>query len=177
MVFLAMTMAAALAVSDPLPPLRGNDLTGAKVELPAAARGKVTLLIFGFTYDSRHQVEDWTKRFRQEFERHPDAAFYKIPVIGGAAKLGKWFIDSGMRRGTPAADHPRVVTVYSGSGDWKKLLNYRNKDDAYLVLLDHEGRVRHLHHGGLNDAAWRELASTARRWLDARRQGAAEGRK
>ena len=41
------------------------------------------------------------KRFRQEFEKNPKVTFYEIPMIGGMARLGKWFIDSGMRRGTP----------------------------------------------------------------------------
>lgn len=168
---IAMTLAAALAAGDPLPPLRGRDLTGAKVELPAASQGKVTLLIVGFTYESRHQVEAWAKRFRQEFERHPRIAFYEVPMIGGAARLGKWFIDSGMRRGTPRADHARVITVYSETGEWKKRLDYRDKDASYLILLDHSGRVRMLHRGALEETAWRRLASATRQWLDAQ-QGA-----
>lgn len=174
MLMFTMTLAAVLAAGDPLPPLQGRDLTGARVELPAAAKGKVTLLILGFTYESRHQVEDWTRRFRQEFERTPRAGFYEIPMIGGAARLGKWFIDSGMKRGTPRADHPRVVTVYSGAGDWKKRLAYKERDAAYLILLDAAGRVRFLHRGKLEDSAWRKLSSATRQWLD---HLAAEGKR
>lgn len=167
MLLFAMTLGAVLAVGDPLPPLRGHDLTGARVELPAAAKGKVTLLVLGFTYESRRQVEAWTKRFRQEFERHPGIAFYEAPMVGGAARLGKLFIESGMRRGTPPQDHARVITVYSETGEWKKRLDYREKDASYLILLDRAGRVRLLHQGGLNDPAWAKLAAAARQWLDA----------
>ena len=41
--------------------------------------------------------------------------FFEIPMIGGLARMGKWFIDSGMRRGTPKADHENVITVYGGT--------------------------------------------------------------
>ncbi|MCL4794265.1 MAG: hypothetical protein KJZ84_06875 [Bryobacteraceae bacterium] len=161
----AVILASLLAPGDPLPAFQGKDLTGATVELPGAAKGDVTLLIIGFTYGSRFAVEDWAKRFRQEFERLPGVRFYEVPMIGGMARLGKWFIDSGMKKGTPERDHGRVITVYSGSGAWKSRLGYREKDAAYLILLDRQGKVRHLHNGKMNDAAWRRLASITRQWL------------
>jgi len=159
-----MSMAVALALGAPMPELQGKDLTGAEVKLPNAARGKVTLLILGFTYESRHAVEAWAKRYKQEFERLPGVEFYEVPMIGGMARMGKWFIDSGMRRGTPAGDHKRVITVYGGTGDWKKRVGFKEKDAAYLILLDRAGRVRFLHSGGMEQAAWRQLASATRQW-------------
>lgn len=168
MLLIAMTLASALVVGDPLPPLRGRDLTGATVELPFAARGKVTLLVLGFTYESRHQVNAWTRRFSQEFELHPGIAFYEVPMLGGAARLGRLFIESGMRRGAPREDHARVITVYSETAEWKKRLDYKEKDAPYLILLDRAGHVRLLHRGGMEEAAWGKLASTARQWLDGR---------
>ena len=92
---------AEMAVGDPLPKLRGEFLTGRTADLPQAASGRVALLLLGFTYDSRFAVEAWARRFREQFETDPRVTFYEIPMIGGLARLGKWFIDSGMRRGTP----------------------------------------------------------------------------
>ena len=37
-------------------------------------------------------------------------------MIGGLGTLARWFIDSGMRRGTPKADQGNVITVYGGIG-------------------------------------------------------------
>lgn len=164
MLLLAMA-ATVLSVGDPLPALSGEDLTGRKIELPRAAAGNVTLLIAGFTYNSRFAVEDWAKRFKQEFIRLPGVAFYEIPMIGGFARLGKWWIDSGMRRGTPAADHSRVITIYRDTGDWKKRLQFNDKDAAYLILLDRQGRIRWLHSGKMDDRVWQSLASATRQWL------------
>ena len=92
-------------------------------------------MLFGFTYQSRFAVEAWTKRFRGDFERNPQVTFYEIPMIGGMARLGKWFIDSGMRRGTPKTDRENVITVYGGTEPWKQRLGFKAEDSAYLVIV------------------------------------------
>lgn len=110
--------AAEIGVGGELPELRGEYLSGRRAILPKDASGRVALLLFGFTYQSRFAVEAWAKRFRGDFEKNPQVTFYEIPMIGGMARLGKWFIDSGMRRGTPKADHENVITVYGGTDPW-----------------------------------------------------------
>ena len=62
-------------------------------------------------------------------------------MIGGMATLGRWFINRGMRSGTPVELHDHVITVYGGTGDWKQRLSYstRHEDDAYLIVLDSAG--------------------------------------
>ena len=113
-------IAAMLTGSDSLPELKGEYLSGKKAALPEDCRGKVALLAFGFTYDSRFAVEDWVKAFRKDFGSRADTTFYEIPMIGGMARMGKWFIDSGMRKGTPKADYEHVITVYGGVEPWKQ---------------------------------------------------------
>jgi len=103
---LAATPVTEIAVGDQLPLLRGEFLTGRTAVLPQAAYGRVALLMLGFTYDSRFSVEAWAKRFRHDFGGEPRVTFFEIPMIGGFATLGKWFIDSGMRRGTPKVFRP-----------------------------------------------------------------------
>ncbi len=138
-----------LRVGDRLPPLKGHFLTGRDAVLPQASSGKVALVAMGFTYGSRLPVEAWGNWFRATIGPRADVTFFEVPMIGGFATLGRWFIDRGMRNGTPVELHERVITVYGGTGDWKKRLSYsaEHKDDAYLVVLDGEGVVRWLHHG------------------------------
>ena len=76
-----------LAVGEGLPELRGEYLSGRKAILPQDASGRVALLLFGFSYQSRFAVEAWTKRFRGDFEKNPLVTFYEIPMIGGMARL------------------------------------------------------------------------------------------
>ncbi len=114
LIMVAMTLppatpVAQIAVGDPLPALEGELLTGRNAVLPQDASGRVALLMLGFTYESRFQVEAWAKRFRQDFGKEPRVTFFEIPIIGGLAKLGKWFIDGG----------GRVAWSYAGSLDEK----------------------------------------------------------
>jgi hypothetical protein len=159
MLFAAATAAALLTPGVLLPPLEGEFLTGRKAVLPQAANGKSALLVLGFTYQSRYRVEDWVRRFRADFGSDPSVTFFEIPVIGGIARLGKWFIDSGMRSGTPAADHEHVVTVYGDADAWKQRVGFGPADDAYLILTGPDGRVRWLHHGPFDPGAYNELVS------------------
>lgn len=155
----------AIEPGEPLPQLQGEFLTGRDAVLPAAAAGKTALLAIGFTYQSRFAVEAWTKQFRAEFGKDPRVTFFEIPVIGGFGRLGKWFINSGMRRGTPKADHENVITVYGGAGEWKQRLDYKEPDDAYLLLLDKAGSVAWKHTGPFDAAKYSELAAKVKTLL------------
>ena len=166
MVLTTFLLASALIQPGELMPvIQGEDLTGRKSALPASAKGRVTLVAMGFTYASRYAVEDWVKRYRDEFGANPSVNFYEVPIIGGIARMGKWFIDSGMRKGTPREDHDNVITVYGSASEWKKLVGFDKDDDAYLLLLDREGRVRWMHAGKLEAAAWRNLSITTQELL------------
>ncbi len=153
---------AVLAVGDSLPTLRGRDLTGHGVRLPDATRGKVTLLALGFTYDSRIPVEAWTNRFRADFASDRRVNFYEVPMIGGLGKLGRGFIDGGMRKATPKDLQGNVVTVYDDVSAWKKRLGYRGGDPAHILLLDARGRVVARHDGPFDEPAYARIAAVTR---------------
>ena len=169
-VLASMTMSAAtqpaeLSVGDPLPPLRGEFLTGRTAVLPQDSNGRVALLMLGFTYESRFQVEAWAKRFRQDFGADSRVTFFEIPLIGGLARMGKWFIDSGMRRGTPKADYSNVITVYGGTAVWKKRVAFRDPNAAYLILLGPDGTVRWRFAGSPDEKRYQALSSEVSRLL------------
>jgi len=152
-----------LPVGAKLPELRADYLSGREALLPKDSSGKVALLLFGFTYQSRFAVEAWTKQFRKDFEKTPQVTFYEIPMIGGLARLGKWFIDGGMRRGTPKTDHENVITVYGGTDACKRRLAFKVEDAAYLVLLDQSGTVVWRHAGPFEEAPYEALAAQVRK--------------
>ena len=143
-----------LRVGDPFPELKGRFLTGRDAALPQAASGKVTLVAMGFTYQSRFPVEAWADWYRTTMGFRTDVTLFEVPMIGGLATVARWFIDRGMRSGTPVELHDRVITVYGGTGDWKRRLSYapEHKDDAYLIDLDTSGLVRWLYHAGFDQS-------------------------
>jgi hypothetical protein len=143
-----------LQVGDRFPVLEGQFLSGRDAELPRASSGTVALVAMGFTYKSRFPVEAWGSWYGATIGSRTDVTFFEVPMIGGLATLGRWFIDRGMRSGTPVELHDRVITVYKGTGEWKKRLAYSSEgeDDAYLIVLDRDGIVQWFHHGGFDQA-------------------------
>ena len=158
MILMVSALISPLQLGERLPTLKGEYLTGRKAQLPNAASGHVALLALGFTYNSRFPVEAWIGRFRKDFGNNPQTTFYEIPMIGGMARLGKWFIDSGMRRGTPREDQENVITVYGETGSWKQRMGYQSPDAAYLVLLDKRGAVRWRYSGAFDEDAYKDLS-------------------
>jgi hypothetical protein len=152
-------LAESLRVGERLPMLTGQFLSGRDAALPGASSGKVALVAMGFTYKSRFPVEAWGSWYRATIGSRPDVTFFEVPMIGGLSTLGRWFIDRGMRSGTPAELYEQVITVYGGTGDWKRRLSYArgHEDDAYLIVLDRDGVVRGLHHGWFDQARADEL--------------------
>ena len=158
MILMASAMVQVLSPGEPMPVLKGEFLTGRPAVLPDAASGRVALLALGFTYDSRFAVEAWVGRFRKDFGDNPQVTFYEVPMIGGMARLGKWFIDSGMRKGTPKKDQENVITVYGGTDSWKQRLGFQSPNAAYLLLLDQRGMVRWRHSGEFDQKAYDEMS-------------------
>ena len=154
-----------LVPGDPLPPLRGEFLSGRPAVLPDGARGRVALVALGFSYDSRFAVEAWTERFRRDFGADSMVTFFEVPVIGGLARVARPFIDGGMRRGTPQALHENVITVYGRAAEWKLRLGFREPRDAYLLLLDRAGRVAWRHDGPFREEDYALLAAETKRQL------------
>jgi hypothetical protein len=147
-----------LRVGERMPELKGQTLTGRTTVLPQASAGTVTLVAIGFTYKSRFPVEAWADWYRTSID--PTAVtLFEVPMIGGMATLGRWFINRGMRSGTPVELHDHVITVYGGTGDWKQRLSYStgHGNDAYLIVLDRQGVVRWLHHGVFDQSQADEL--------------------
>lgn len=157
MILMASTLISPIQPGESLPSLKGEFLTGRQAQLPDAASGRVALLALGFTYNSRFPVEAWIGRFRKDFDSNSQVTFYEIPMIGGMARLGKLFIDSGMRKGTPRSDQENVITVYGSTDTWKQRIGFQAPDAAYLVLLDKHGVVRWRHSGAFDEEAYRDL--------------------
>jgi hypothetical protein len=153
------TAAAPLAVGDMFPRLEAEFLTGRKAVLPDAAAGNSALILMGFTYDSRYDVETWVEHMGGDLGPNERVTYFQIPVIGGMGRMAKWFIDSGMRKGTPKALHENVITVYGGADRWKKAMGFTkaHEKSAYLALLGPDGRIQWMHHGGYSEDAMRAL--------------------
>ena len=122
--FLAVAVEAAdppLAPGQLLPAFSGDNLAGLAVTLPGAARGKVALIAFGFSYDSRTPVEAWTEHVRAAWGAEAGFNWYHVPMIGGFGRLAKPFTrvsraDRSRRRGPLATRGPVRCRLRGGIG-------------------------------------------------------------
>ena len=78
--------------------------------------------------------------------------------------MGKWFIDSGMRRGTPKALHENVITVWGDTRQWKARAGVTGETDqlAYVTLIDGNGQIRWRHAGVFDQNAFEALLTELR---------------
>lgn len=152
-----------LTAGENMPELRGEYLSGRKAILPKDAAGRVALLLLASAISRGSRWKPGLNGFRVDFEKNPQVTFYEIPMIGGMARLGKWFIDSGMRRGTPKADREHVITVYGGTETWKRRLGVHLEDSAHLVLVDQQGNVAWRHAGPFEETSYQALAGRIRK--------------
>ena len=148
---------APLPLGAVLPAIRGELLDGRACELPAAVKGKVTLVVLGFTRGSSEDVKAWGARFKAAYGADTTLTWMKIPVMGGMARVMKGVITGAMRGETPEADRAHLMTVWSGGDEWRRRMGYQQPKPAYVVLLDREGRVRWRGVGPLDDEKWKLL--------------------
>jgi hypothetical protein len=148
-----------VAAGSMLPRLEGDFLSGRKAILPDDLNGKVAVLLISFSTASRQAVEDWAERLLAEYADAPGVAFFQVPVLGQAARLGRWFIDSEMRKATPKEFHENVITVYASAEQWKTVIGFSRlePDTVHLLVLDATGRVRGLQRGPFSPDAFAAL--------------------
>ena len=148
---------APLVPGDPLPMFKGTDLAGHSVTLPDAAKGKVAVYLFGFSYGLRTPVEAWSEHVRGRWGAEAQVTWFQVPMIGGFGRLAKPFITGGMKKETPPQYHGNAVVVFGGVGAWKTRLSVKDDALAYIVLVDRAGVVRWLHAGAFAAARAEEL--------------------
>jgi hypothetical protein len=139
--YLSVSFAAA---AQQLPRLQEENLAGQQVVLPDAASGKIAVLIFGFSHASQTPTEAWAKRIGSDFGKSSGFQLYQLPVLEEAPRFIRGMIASG---------------IMHSEAELKKLVGYKEADDAYLVVLDRSGKVAFQTHGATPDANYAQLRS------------------
>jgi hypothetical protein len=145
------------ASAQQLPRLQEENLAGQPVVLPDAASGKAAVLVFGFTRASQTTTGAWAKQVRADFGKSAGFELYQLPVIEEAPKLIRGMITSGMKKGVPENERANFIPVVHNEAELKKLVGYKEADDAYLVALDRSGKVAFQTHGASPDASYAAL--------------------
>ena len=147
----------AAQATQSLPRLEGRALNGENVALPDAARYRAMVLVFGFTHKSADQADAWGKRLAKDYASHPEVAYFELPVLQSAPGFVRPMIVRGMRKGTPVSEQAHVLPLDKHEDELKKLVGYKEVDDAYVVVANSEGKIMWQTHGGVTDAKYEEL--------------------
>ena len=146
---------AGYAQSSPaFPRIQGETFTGRRIELPEEVRGKVAVLILGFTKASSSSTSAWGKKISSDFGGRRDFELYQLPVLEDVPRLIRGMVISGIKKGVPEKTRDHFVPVLQGEAELKKAVNYSAPDDAYLVILNREGKVVQQIHGPITDSEY-----------------------
>jgi len=153
---------AAGAQRETLLRLEGQSLSGKPIVLPNDARGKIALLVIGFTKKGGQATGAWAQRFRKDFGGDQGYVIYSVAELEDAPRLLRGMITGGIRRGTPPAEQDRFLTLFQGEADLKRFVAFSNPDDAYLLLLDANGEVKWRGHGLFREEDYPALRDAAK---------------
>lgn len=157
LVFLILVALAAAQSTHQLPTTEGENLTGSKVVLPDAAKGKLAVLIFGFSKASKTANSAWADKIFAEFGTQSGFTLYQLPVLENVPGFVRGMAISSMKKGVRDNMREHFIPVLHGESELKKLVGYKEADDAYLVMLDPTGQIVKQMHGPFSDAACAQL--------------------
>ncbi|MHB8420702.1 MAG: hypothetical protein ACYDCL_21730 [Myxococcales bacterium] len=136
----------AAAVSPPaaVPRTETESAAGAPVILPEAIRGRVALLIVGFTKASAGGAKAWEAALRERHGADPRVAIERIAVLESVPRLLRGLVRR-MARGQEAPERlGSFLLLFNSEAAWKTLAGFepRAADAAYLLVVDRQGLLR-----------------------------------
>jgi hypothetical protein len=145
------------ATAQQFPHLQEDNLAGRQVTLPDATSGRVSVLVLGFSHASGTPTGAWAKRIQSDFGRSPGFALYQLAVLEAAPRMIRGMIVSSIKKGVPTSQHANFLIVVHQEAELQKLVGYKEADDAYIVVLDRDGKVVYQTHGSSVDPAYTEF--------------------
>jgi hypothetical protein len=145
------------AVAQQIPRVDEQNLAGHRVVLPDGVAGKVAVLVLGFTRASKEPSTAWAGKIQKDLGANSGVGVYSMPVLEDVPSLIRGVVISGIRRGVPENLRDHFVPVLHNEAEWKKLVSYKEPDDAYLVVLDRSGKIAYQAHGPLSDQSYAQL--------------------
>jgi hypothetical protein len=151
---LALVAAMAAQAAQPMLRIEGESFAGQKVVLPEAALGKTAVLIFGFTKASKEPTSAWARKIHSEFGTRNGFELYQLPVLESVPRFIRGMVISSIKKGTPEDMRAYFVPILQNEAELKRLVDYKEADDAYLVVLDPGGQVALQRHGPFSETAY-----------------------
>lgn len=140
-----------------IPQSQGTTLTGTQLALPEALKGKVGVLVLGFSHTSQGQMASWGRRLAVDHGISQGVIYLELPMLAGAPKMLRGMIVKSMGKSVPEAEKPHYVPMMQGEPAWRAVAHYDKPDDAYILLVDGTGTVLWQTEGEATDPAYLEM--------------------
>lgn len=136
---LTMTFSLYAAQALKMPSVISEDLNYKKITVPSDLPGKKTLVIIAFQRKQQKNVDSWTQGMKLTKSLLP---WVEMPVINDPGSIGRWFVNSGMRRGVTGTDsRAHVITVYTSKKKFLSALGITDETYVYALVVDRSGHV------------------------------------
>ncbi len=140
-----------------IPDVRGTSFSGQAVNLPTDLKGRVGVLVVGFSQGSRDAVKDWGVRLSADYEGSAAVVFYEMPVLAGVPRLLRGYVTGKIKDSVSERGRPHFVPILQDEAGWRTVTGYSGGDDAYVVVMDGAGVVRWQTHERVTDKTYFKL--------------------
>ena len=149
-VWLFALLLAASAGAQGVPRVSGATLSGRAIVLPDAVRGKRAVFILSFTKGASGECRAWLNRLKSEYPSREVVPVYMLPVLEDVPKFVRGMVVRSIKKDIGAEGAEITVPVFSGESEWQKVVNYGKGNEAYVLVLGMDGRVKLVVHGGVD---------------------------
>jgi hypothetical protein len=143
-----------------IPVTKGQTFVGKDILLPADVRGRVTILVMGFSKGSKLQTGEWGQHVAV-FAEANNMAHYQMPVLESVPRMMRGMVTRSIRNGTAPEMREHFLPIFEKEDEWKKLVKFSGPEDAYVVVLDREGRVAWLGNGKWTEQVFGAMRNVA----------------
>jgi ATP10 protein len=134
-----------------LPVVRGTSVSGHPVTLPDQAKGKVAVLVIGFSRGSSTPTGAWATRLKSDFGRNSNVAIFRLAFLEEVPHMFRGLAMTGVRKSAGVDDQGTVVPVFESEAVFKRLVKYWKPDDAYILVVDRNTEIRLLSSGDVQE--------------------------
>ena len=144
-------------VATRIPPTHGTVLSGEKINLPEALKGKVGVLVLGFSRASGDAVAEWGKKLFQDYNGSTTVSYYEISVLEAVPGILRGYVVRKISESVPDVAKSHFLPVLDHEKEWKAAAGFKPQDDVYVLVVDAAGLVRARVAGVASDANFAEV--------------------
>lgn len=156
----AVLVSALATLAQSIPAFKAKALDESEVVLPKPGGQQVIIILMGFSKKSGEVCEPWGKHLIADYSQDALVSYYQIAHLEGAPSFVRPMILRGMRKSLSPQEQAHFAALYENQAEWKKLVNFSNPDDAYLIVADTNGRIVWQTHGGFSVSSYDEFKKT-----------------